>query len=307
MTTNDPLFSTDRLTHRFPAVTALADLTVEVPRGRIGLVGANGAGKSTLIKILLGILSPTEGRVRVLGHEGGDGTLAARSLFGYMTEGACLPLDQSAADFVAFSAQLAGIPAKAAKRRASEALFLVGLQEERFRFIGNFSTGMTQRVKLAQAIVHDPELVFLDEPASGLDPDGRRQMLELIRRLGDFGISVVFSTHIIEDIEDTCDWVVMLDAGRLIRSSSLSRLGSHGVIRLELFDDSTTVVARLEDAGADVTVVGTGVEIRTTSDDPFRMIRDILADTGAGVRSMGESAISLEEAFFLEDSAGGEA
>lgn len=301
MTPTNLLFAADGVTHRFPGVLALNDLTLEVPRGRIGLVGANGAGKSTLIKILLGILEPTAGRVTVLGHDMRDAHVAARSRFGYMPEGACLPLGQTAADFVAYSAQLAGIPAKAAKRRSSEALFLVGLQEERFRFIGDFSTGMAQRVKLAQAIVHDPELVFLDEPASGLDPDGRNQMLDLIRRLGDFGISVVFSTHIIEDIEQTCDWVVMLDAGRLIRSSSLARLGTHGFIRLEVLGDPAPVVTRLEEAGAHVSSAGNTLTIRPANGDPFRTIRDVVAETGAGIRSLGESTISLEEAFFLDD------
>lgn len=291
------LFAVENLTHQYPAVTALDNVSIEVPDGAIGLVGANGAGKSTLIKVLLGLITPTSGEVEVLGENVRTSVRAARARVGYMPEGDCLPTDQSAADFVSYAAELAGVPAKAAKRRASEALFLVGLGEERFRYLKDFSTGMFQRVKLAQAIVHDPKVVFLDEPTSGLDPAGREQMLELVNRLSDFGISVIFSTHILSDIERTCEWVILIDEGAVKRNGPLDRLGSHGTINLELLDDPRTTVEALQKRGLSVTETNFRISV-PSGDGVARLLRDVLAETGVGVRSMRESQVTLEEAFF---------
>jgi ABC-2 type transport system ATP-binding protein len=216
-----------------------------------------------------------------------------------MPEGACLPAAQTAADFVAFAAELAGIPTGDARRRSSEILYLVGLHEERFRYLGDFSTGMLQRVKLAQAIVHDPELAFLDEPASGLDPEGREQMLHLIERLSDFGISVVFSSHILEDIERTCEWVVMLDGGRLVRSAPIGSIGHEDALTVEVSDDPAGLAGWLTDHGAKVQITGRVLHV-TGGTDPFILVRDGLAATGVGLRRMGQRARTLEDAF-IED------
>ena len=190
----DAAISARQLGHAYGDVIALHHLDLEVPPGRIGLVGANGAGKTTLIKILLGILDPTVGSVAVLGVDPAEDLIKVRNRIGYMPEGDCLPLGQSAADFVSYAAELAGIPPREARQRASDILTMVGLHEERFRYLGDFSTGMKQRTMLAQAIVHDPEIVFLDEPTAGLDPAGREEMLELVGRLGSFGINVLVSS-----------------------------------------------------------------------------------------------------------------
>jgi ABC-2 type transport system ATP-binding protein len=294
-----PLLKVENLTHRYGDITALEDVTLEIPDGRVGLVGANGAGKTTLLRILLGMLHPEQGSVEVLGMPLMREPLDVRSRVGYMPEGACLPKDQTAADFVGYAAELAGLPVRAARRRASEILFLVGLHEERFRFLGDFSTGMVQRVKLAQAIVHDPELVLLDEPASGLDPEGRDDMLSLINRLGEFGISVLFSTHIIGDIEETCDWVVMLDAGKVLRAGPLDRLEDRDAISVEVIDNVEGLVGWLTERGALVTAKGQVLDVRHTDGDTFDLIRDALAATGAGVIRLGVASTSLEEAFFL--------
>jgi ABC-2 type transport system ATP-binding protein len=294
-----PLLKVENLTHRYGDITALEDVTLEIPDGRVGLVGANGAGKTTLLRILLGMLHPEQGSVEVLGRPLMREPLDVRSRVGYMPEGACLPKDQTAADFVGYAAELAGLPVRAARRRASEILFLVGLHEERFRFLGDFSTGMVQRVKLAQAIVHDPELVLLDEPASGLDPEGRDDMLSLINRLGEFGISVLFSTHIIGDIEETCDWVVMLDAGKVLRAGPLDRLEDRDAISVEVIDNVEGLVGWLTERGALVTAKGQVLDVRHTDGDTFDLIRDALAATGAGVIRLGVASTSLEEAFFL--------
>ena len=293
------MLKVDHLTHRYGDITALEDVTVEIPEGRIGLVGANGAGKTTLLRTLLGMLRPQQGAIEVLGKPMTREPIEIRSRVGYMPEGACLPKDQTAADFVGYAAELAGLPVRAARRRASEILFLVGLHEERFRYLGDFSTGMVQRVKLAQAIVHDPELVLLDEPASGLDPEGRESMLGLINRLGEFGISVLFSTHIISDIEETCDWVVMLDGGRLLRSGPLDHLEQRDAVSVEIIGDAQPLADWLSERGGEVSVNGSKLDIRHANADTYDLVRDALAATGTGVVRLGVSAITLEEAFFL--------
>ena len=180
---DNPLFRLEALTKRYGDVTALDGLDVAVPRGRVGIVGANGAGKTTTFRLLLGLTRPTEGRVEVCGIDVSSDPVGVRAQLGYMPEHDCLPLDQTAADVVATFGELSGLPARAARQRASDVLDLVGLDEARFRPIGGFSTGMRQRAKLAQAIVGDPELVLLDEPTAGLDPLGREEMLALVARL----------------------------------------------------------------------------------------------------------------------------
>jgi ABC-2 type transport system ATP-binding protein len=196
-----PLFRLESLTKRYPGVTALDDLTVEVPRGLVGLVGANGAGKTTMFRLMLGLARPSEGRLEVCGVDVAADPIEVRSRLGYMPEHECLPLDQTAADVVATFGELSGLPARDARQRASDILDLVGLDEARFRPISGFSTGMRQRTKLAQALVGDPELVLLDEPTAGLDPVGREEMLALVARLGTFGISVLMATHLLDDVQ----------------------------------------------------------------------------------------------------------
>lgn len=289
--------ASDNLGHAYGDVVALHHVSVEIPEGRIGLVGANGAGKTTFIKILLGILEPTLGAVRVLGADPQRHPIDVRARCGYMPEDDCLPLAQTAADFMIYAAELAGIPHKAARQRASDVLTLVGLHEERFRTFGEYSTGMRQRAKLAQAIVHDPDLVLLDEPTAGLDPDGRDEMLGLIARLGGFGINVITSSHVLTDIERTCDWVVMLDAGSVLRQGPIASLTGMQSVDLELFDDPTEVVARLTAAGATVTTAGRIVTMELSGDDDYALIRDAVAAAGASIRRLGGRGQSLEDVF----------
>ena len=207
-----PLLRLDGLTKRYPGTTALDNLSVEVPRGRIGLVGANGAGKTTTFRLLLGLAHPTEGHVEVCGLDVGRDPIGVRARLGYMPEHDCLPLDQSASDVVATFGELSGLPARAARQRASDILDLVGLDEARFRPIGEFS------------IVGDPELVLLDEPTAGLDPVGREDMLALVARLGSFGISVLMATHLLDDVQKVCDHVVMINAGKLVVAGATDAL-----------------------------------------------------------------------------------
>ena len=218
-----PLIATHGLTKSYGSVLALDNLELELEPGVIGLVGANGAGKSTLIKILLGLVEPTSGQAEMFGLDVATEGLAVRRLIGYMPEHDCLPLEISATEFVGHMAQVNGLPRGAARERTAETLRHVGLFEERYREMRGYSTGMRQRVKLAQALVHDPKLMLLDEPTNGLDPAGRDEMLDLIRRIGtEFGISILMSSHLLTEIERVCEHLVLIEGGRLIRSDSLS-------------------------------------------------------------------------------------
>lgn len=293
----DTIVSIAGLTHDYGEVVALKDLHLDIPAGVTGLVGANGAGKTTMLRLLLGLLHPTAGAIEVMGHNPETDPLAVRAVMGYMPEGECLPKDQTAADFVSYAAQLAGIPAREAKRRASETLFLVGLEEERFRFLGDFSTGMQQRVKLAQSIVHDPDLLLLDEPASGLDPAGRAQMLQLIKRLGDFDINVIVSSHVLTDIEATCRWVVMLDAGDLLRSGPLETFEKHGTVQIEVLSDAAGLATRLENRGIGVVVEGMRLLLGPGDESIEQAVIEECAAAGTGLVRMTRGSASLEDLF----------
>lgn len=278
--------------------TVLRGVNLHVRPGEfVTLVGANGAGKTTLLRLLLGLLHPTEGAIEVMGHDPETDPLAVRAVMGYMPEGACLPKDQTAADFVSYAAQLAGIPPSEARRRSSETLFLVGLEEERFRYLGDFSTGMQQRVKLAQAIVHDPDLLLLDEPASGLDPAGRAAMLQLIRRLGQFDINVIVSSHVLTDIEETCNWVVMLDAGDLLRSGPLEGFETHGTVQVEILGDASRVAERLMNRGFEVVVEGRRLVVGPGDETIEHAVVEEIAATGSGLIRMVRGSASLEDLF----------
>jgi ABC-2 type transport system ATP-binding protein len=223
--TAQPLVQAQGLTKRYAKVTALEDLNLELSSGIIGLIGANGAGKSTFIKLILGLIEPTSGTVRVMGMDAIGRGHEVRQFVGYMPEHECLMPDVSATEFVAHMGQVSGLPRSASRERTAEILRHVGLFEARYRKIAGYSTGMKQRVKLAQALVHDPQLVLLDEPTNGLDPEGREEMLNLIRRIGtDFGMTVILSSHLLSEIERVCDHLVEIEMGRLVRSAPISDL-----------------------------------------------------------------------------------
>jgi ABC-2 type transport system ATP-binding protein len=300
-----PVIKTDGLTKRFPAVTALDQLTVEVGQGVVGLVGANGAGKSTLIKILLGLAPATSGRGEVLGLDIATQGSAIRERVGYMPEHDCLPPDVSATEFVVHMARMSGLPATAARERTADVLRHVGLYEERYRPMGGYSTGMKQRVKLAQALVHDPRLVLLDEPTNGLDPVGRDEMLALIRRVHrDFGISVLVTTHLLGELERTCDHLVVIDGGRLLRSSSTASFTeATRLLAVEVTDNAdgdadTLVRERLTGAGLTVSSEGSHVLLVEIVDDAtYDTIRDTVADLGLGLVRLEQRRHRVVEIF----------
>jgi ABC-2 type transport system ATP-binding protein len=293
------LIATDALTKRFGQVTAVSELTLEIEPGVIGLIGANGAGKSTLIKMILGLLAPSAGRASVLDLDVATQGPAIRERVGYMPEHDCLPPDVSATEFVVHMARMSGLPKTAARERTADTLRHVGLYEERYRPIGGYSTGMKQRVKLAQALVHDPQLVLLDEPTNGLDPAGRDDMLGLIRRIGtEFGISVLVASHLLGELERVCDHVVVIDSGRLLRSSSTADVtAASQLVAVEVTERTDELAAALREAGLGAQPVGTLLEVDLQDDTTYDVVRDTVARLGVGLIRMERRRHRMSEIF----------
>lgn len=302
-----PLIATQALTRMYGPVTALDALSVTIAPGITGLVGANGAGKSTFVKVLLGLVDPTSGEASVLGHDVVRDRRAIRELVGYMPEHDCLPPEMSATEFVSFMARCSGLPATAARERAAEVLRHVGLFEERYRPMGGYSTGMAQRVKLAQALVHDPRLLILDEPTNGLDPAGRDEMLALVERTGrEFGIAVLVSSHLLGELERICDQVVLIDGGRLVRAESIRALtGETGTLVVEVDGDGAAIAATLSAQGLTVRQERHRVLVElpvTTGDETivhvvYDQVRDAIVQHDAGVLRLARRRGRLEDLF----------
>jgi ABC-2 type transport system ATP-binding protein len=293
------LIETEGLTKRFGAVTALDDLTVTVSPGVTGLVGANGAGKSTLLKILLGLIPATDGHARVLDLDVTSDGAAIRERVGYMPEHDCLPPDVSATEFVVHMARMSGLPQTAARERAADTLRHVGLYEERYRPMGGYSTGMRQRVKLAQALVHDPDLVMLDEPTNGLDPAGRDDMLELIQRIdAEFGISVIVTSHLLGELERVCREIVVIDAGRLLRHSTTAAVTAETpVVVVEVDDDPAELLDRLRVAGVTVQAADRLLQVDVADASTYDLVRDAVAELGLGLVRMERQRHRMTEIF----------
>lgn len=277
--------------------------------GITGLVGSNGAGKSTLIKVLLGLLSPTSGRASVLGLDTVAQAEQIRALTGYMPEHDCLPPDMTATEFVTHMGRMSGVPATAAKERAAESLRHVGLYEERYRQIGTYSTGMKQRVKLAQALVGDPKLLLLDEPTNGLDPAGRSAMLDLITRIGsEFGISVVVASHLLGEIEQICDHLIAIDAGHLLRAATISSFTQASqVLAIEVDEGTDQLAAELSRLGLRPVGHGRELLIAISGDATFDAVRDAVASLGLPLNRMEQRRHRVEELFRDPDAHGGPA
>jgi ABC-2 type transport system ATP-binding protein len=294
-----PLLTTEALTKRYPGVTALDALDLELEPGIIGLVGANGAGKSTLIKILLGLVEPTSGSATLLGYDVAREGVELRQFVGYMPEHDCLPTDVPATEFVRHLAQVNGLPRSAARERTAETLRHVGLFEERYREIGGYSTGMKQRVKLAQALVHDPRVLLLDEPTNGLDPAGREEMLDLVARTGrEFGIAILMASHLLGDIERVCDHLVVVDAGRLVQSAPVASLTERTpVLAVEVEGDGATLARRLSESGLKVREEGRTILVGLEDEHLYDRMRDSLVDLGLGLVRMEQRRETLEDLF----------
>jgi ABC-2 type transport system ATP-binding protein len=303
MPDRDPVVTLDGVTVVYGAQRALQDVTATFPAGAVGLLGPNGAGKSTMIKALLGFIVPTSGRMHVLGRNVATQPLEIRARVGYMPENDAHIPGMNAVTFVGYCGELAGLPPTDAMQRAHEVLFYVGLGEARYRAVETYSTGMKQRIKLAQALVHDPDLLFLDEPTNGMDPKGRDEMLELVRDLAhNKGVNVIVSSHLLPDVEFTCDHVVVIDKGRVATAGPIDSLkqprGQVFELRVKAPDGAESFVERLRAAG---------LECHATEDDVMRVFvpgeagaRELFAlaaEARVQVRHLRPSVPTLEDVF----------
>lgn len=298
------VITTSGLTKRFSSVTALDRLTLRIGTGVTGLIGSNGAGKSTLIRVLLGLMPATSGTAQVLGFDSASEGGRIRQQVGYMPEHDCLPPDVTATEFVVHLARMSGLPKAQARERTADILRHTGLYEERYRPIGGYSTGMRQRVKLAQALVHDPKLVLLDEPTNGLDPVGRDDMLALVRRIGrNFGIPVLVTSHLLGELERISDHVVIIDAGRLLRSSATAEFTrATGRLVVEVHEPPEgggrdRLGRALAAAGAQVRPSGHLLEMQIDGEQSFDLVRDLAADLGLGLVRMQQQRHHIDEVF----------
>jgi ABC-2 type transport system ATP-binding protein len=297
-----PAVQLDGVTVIYGKNQALQNVTASFARGAVGLLGPNGAGKSTMLKALLGFVKPNHGRMTVLNMDVAHEPMAIRARIGYMPETDAHIPGMNAVAFVAYCGQLAGLPAVDAMQRAHEVLYYVGLGEARYRNVETYSTGMKQRIKLAQALVHDPDLLFLDEPTNGMDPKGRDEMLELVRDLGrNKGVSLILSSHLLPDVEYTCDHVVVLDKGRVATQGPIEELkGPAGrVYELRIKGDVPSFLEALANAGMDT---------HATDEDVMRVfvpaavgdhnaIFRTAAQHGVQVRHLRPSIPTLEDVF----------
>jgi ABC-2 type transport system ATP-binding protein len=296
------LLSARNLTKHYGSVHALDAVTFDIEEGITGLLGANGAGKSTTLKLFLGLLQPDSGHADFLAVDGDDRVMA-RQRIGYMPEHDCLPDAPPAAEFLTHMAEVSGLPRVAARVRATDTLRHVGLFEERYRPIGTYSTGMKQRVKLAQALVHDPVVILLDEPTAGLDPTGRQDMLDLIRRTGrDFGISMVLSSHLMGDVERTCERVIVLDGGSVLRSGPVAGfLEDTETLIIEVSEGEHALAAALAARGLTTTVEGRRLTLEDASGEDYDTVRDAVVESGALLYRLAPERHSLTEIFERPD------
>jgi ABC-2 type transport system ATP-binding protein len=251
----DSVVTLDNVTVSYGKNAALRDVSATFDSGAVGLLGPNGAGKSTMLKALLGFLKPDRGRMQVLGLDVAQKPLEIRARLGYMPETDAHIPGMNAVTFVAYCGQLAGLPFSDAMQRAHEVLYYVGLGEARYRNLETYSTGMKQRIKLAQALVHDPDLLFLDEPTNGMDPKGRDEMLELIRDLGhNKRVNLILSSHLLPDVEFTCDRVVVMDKGTVVAQGPIGELKGPGgrVFEVRVKGPLDGFIAALKESGMDV-------------------------------------------------------
>jgi ABC-2 type transport system ATP-binding protein len=303
----------DAVTIRYGSLTAVDGATASFPAGSVGLLGRNGAGKSSILKAILGLLRPDAGRIQILDLPSDADPREIRRRVGYMPEKDAYVPGLNGFETVALAGRLTGMPALVAAQRAHEVLYLVGIEEQRYRPVAGYSTGMRQKVKLATALVHDPDLLFLDEPTNGLDPKGRQEMLEIVRALAvDLGKSVVLSSHILGDVEFACSSVVLMERGRVLASGPLQELtrtrtrtieldvaGDRGAVQVALRNAGVSEVDATAAAAPEAAVPGGPHRLRLAVDATMARSAVFAAvlDAGATVLRLVEHRRSLEEVF----------
>ncbi len=287
--------------HRYyGTVHALDDVTLSVGKGSIGLLGPNGAGKSTLLKVLLGLLPPSSGQARVLGHDPARTPLDLRQRVGYMPENECYIARLDAVETCTYAAQLCGLPPAEARERAHSVLEFVGLGDKRYMKVNTYSTGQKQRVKLAQALVHDPDLLLLDEPTNGLDPKGRDEMLALIRQLPPRRqCSIILSSHLLPDVEAVCDQVIVLSSGRMIHAGRIAEMGGRDrdFFEVRVKSEPERLVEILNGAGDHAELHDGALRVRIAPDTDADKIFRLALDAKIQIRHLARCKTSLEDAF----------
>ena len=291
---------TDSLTKYYGKIRGIEDVSIKVPSGGVGFLGPNGAGKTTLIRTLLGIIRPTRGGAQVLGYDIRHEINQVRDRIGYIPEfnTAFIP-DATAMSFVAFCGRMNGLSYPESKQRASDSLFYVGLGEERYRKLDTFSLGMKQKVKLAVALVHDPEIIICDEPTNGLDPSGRVQMLELIRNLQrDEGKNVILSSHLLRDVEQTTDYALVVSEGKVLAQGNIRELTANkrSTVSIKVKTEIERFLDALETNGMKVWTDGAFIEVEKTPDIE-KEIFAIAYELGVDIRYIGSRSRSLEDVF----------
>lgn len=308
-----PLVVLQDYTVRYGRFTAVDRVSFSVPPGACGLLGKNGAGKSSVLKAVLGLLQPSSGSARILGFDARREPLLLRDHVGYMPEREASFPGLSGLQSAVLAARLSGLPGRQARQRAHEVLYLVGCGEERYRPVGGYSTGMKQRIKLAMALVHDPDLLFLDEPTNGLDPGGRAEILALLRDLVSKGKSLILSSHILSDVESLCDHVVLIDGGRILAQEPLSTFTqtAGSLFRVGVHGDVARFEARLRELELLDKDLGKGQFLVQTSESAGQLF-EIAVACDAQIRFLEKDRRSLTDVFLSKvgkaaGRAGGEA
>jgi ABC-2 type transport system ATP-binding protein len=280
---------------------AIDNVSLGIDRGVYGLLGPNGAGKTTLMKILLGFLMPSTGSGRVLGFDITTSQKAVRERIGYMPETDCLMPGMDAVALTAFLGELSGMPRQEAMKRAHEVLYYVGLEESRYRKVETYSSGMKQRLKLAQALVHDPKLLFLDEPSSGMGPQGRKDMLELIKDIASKeNMNIIISSHLLPDIEYTCRHVIILNEGRVVFEQDVTANGTKKFNRFEikLKGEKDVFFNRLKSSNCTIKSDDRGLyNILLPKEQAPRDLFKIALESGVQIRHFRQSKATLEDTF----------
>jgi len=298
------MLTVSNLKKNFGSFQAVKGVSFSVGKGEVlGFLGPNGAGKSSLIKAALGFIQPASGRIRVLGIDAAADPMAVRTRVGYMPENDAHMPGMNAVSFVAYCAELSGLPRSNAMQRAHEVLFYVGLGEARYRTVDTYSTGMKQRIKLAQALVHDPDLLLLDEPTNGMDPAGRDEMLRLVRDLAvTHGVNVIVSSHVLPDIEATCSSVIVVNGGRVAAQGPLASLtGAKGQayeLRVKTAPGSEPFADTLRRAGIECDATGDDVmRVFVPGDGAARRLFELAAGAHVQVRHLRPGVQTLEDVF----------
>lgn len=297
----EKIIELNRISFSYENIKAIDDISIDIGTGIFGLLGPNGAGKTTLLKIILGFLNPQTGQGKVLGYDITSGRKAVRRRIGYMPETECLIPGIDAVSFTAYLGELSGMPRQEAVKRSHEVLYYVGLEESRYRNVETYSSGMQQRLKLAQALVHDPKLLLLDEPTSGMDPNGRKDMLALIKNISEKKrMNIIISSHLLPDIEFTCEKVIILNKGKVAGVESISEVGkdNFNLFELKIKGDTDRFIRRLKDHECKIEKDAKGkFMIKLPMSHPSKILFQIALEERIQIRHFKQSRTTLEDTF----------